>query len=146
MEAGGKWYWWTYLQGGNGDADIEDGLVDTAEEGEGGVNAESGGDPDTPERELVGRCCVPWGAQLAALWPPGGVGGTEAKEGQDQYKEDLPCRSDGEESACNAGDPGSVPGSGRSSGERQGDPLQCSCLEPGGLQCMGSQSQTWLSN
>ena len=29
----------------------------------------------------------------------------------------------------NAGDPGSIPGSGRSSGEGNGDPLQYSCLE-----------------
>ena len=32
-------------------------------------------------------------------------------------------------SACNAGDPGSVPGSGRSPGERNGYPLQHSCPE-----------------
>ena len=32
-------------------------------------------------------------------------------------------------SAYNAGDPGSIPGSGRSSGEGNGSPLQCSCLE-----------------
>ena len=30
----------------------------------------------------------------------------------------FPGGSDGEESACNAGDPGSIPGSGRSTGER----------------------------
>ena len=41
----------------------------------------------------------------------------------------LPCSSDGKESACNAGDPGSIPGSGRSSGEGNGNPLQKSCLE-----------------
>ena len=35
----------------------------------------------------------------------------------------------GKESACNAGDPGSIPGSGRSPGEGNGNPLQCSCLE-----------------
>ena len=35
---------------------------------------------------------------------------------------------DGKESACNAGDPGSVPGLGRSSGEGNGNPLQCSYL------------------
>ena len=29
----------------------------------------------------------------------------------------------GEESKCNVGDPGSIPGLGRSSGERNGDPL-----------------------
>ena len=33
------------------------------------------------------------------------------------------------ESACNAGDPGSIPGSGRSPGEGNGNPLQYSCLE-----------------
>ena len=41
----------------------------------------------------------------------------------------LPCGSDGKESACNAGDLGSVPGLGRSPGEGHGDPLQYSCLE-----------------
>ena len=34
-----------------------------------------------------------------------------------------------EDSACNAGDPGSIPGLGRSSAERKGYPLQYSCLE-----------------
>ena len=37
--------------------------------------------------------------------------------------------SDGKESTCNAGYPGSIPGSGRSPGERNGNPLQHSCLE-----------------
>ena len=37
--------------------------------------------------------------------------------------------SDGKESAYNAGDPGSIPGSGRSPGEGNGNPLQYSCLE-----------------
>ena len=35
----------------------------------------------------------------------------------------------GKVSACNAGDSGSVPGSGRSPGEGNGNPLQHSCLE-----------------
>ena len=34
-----------------------------------------------------------------------------------------------EESACHAGDPGSIPGSGRCPGEGNGSPLQYSCLE-----------------
>ena len=34
--------------------------------------------------------------------------------------------SAGKESACNAGNPGLIPGSGRSTGERIGYPLQCS--------------------
>ena len=33
------------------------------------------------------------------------------------------------ESACNAGDPSLIPGSGRSSGEGNGNPFQYSCLE-----------------
>ena len=41
----------------------------------------------------------------------------------------LPYSSDGKESACNAGDLGSIPGSGRSPGEGNGNPLQYSCLE-----------------
>ena len=38
------------------------------------------------------------------------------------------CSSAGKESACNAGDPGSIPESGRSPGEANGHPLQSSCL------------------
>ena len=40
----------------------------------------------------------------------------------------LPCGSVGKESACRTGDPGSTPGSGRSLGEGNGNPLQYSCL------------------
>ena len=49
-------------------------------------------------------------------------------------------------SACDVGGPGSIPGSGRSPGEGNGNPLQYSCLEnpmdgePGRLQSTGSQS------
>ena len=43
--------------------------------------------------------------------------------------EGFPGGSDGKESACDAGDPGSIPGSGRSPGEANGNPLQYSCLE-----------------
>ena len=42
---------------------------------------------------------------------------------------DLPCGSDTKESACNAGDPDSIPGSGRYPGEQNSNPLQYSCLE-----------------
>ena len=41
----------------------------------------------------------------------------------------LPGDSAGEESACNAGDPGLIPGLGRSPGEGKGCPLQYSGLE-----------------
>ena len=40
----------------------------------------------------------------------------------------LPDGSDDKESACNAGDPGSIPGSGQSPEEGNGNPLQYSCL------------------
>ena len=41
----------------------------------------------------------------------------------------FPGSSDGEESACNVEDLGSIPGLGRSAGEGNGNPLQYSCLE-----------------
>ena len=39
------------------------------------------------------------------------------------------CGSDGKESACNVGDLGLILGLGRSPGEGNGNPLQCSCLD-----------------
>ena len=51
---------------------------------------------------------------------------------------------------ANAGDAGVIPGSGRSPGEVNGIPLSFSALrislseESGGLQFIGSQSQTWI--
>ena len=41
----------------------------------------------------------------------------------------FPGGSDGKESACSAGDPGSIPGLGRSPEEGNGNPLQYSCQE-----------------
>ena len=41
----------------------------------------------------------------------------------------FPCSSVGKESACSTGDPGSIPGLGRSPREGNGNPLQYSCLE-----------------
>ena len=41
----------------------------------------------------------------------------------------LPGGSDAKESVCNAGDPASIPGSGRYPREGNGNPLQYSCLE-----------------
>ena len=55
----------------------------------------------------------------------------------------------GKESTCNARDVGLIPGSGRSSGEGNGNPLQYPSLgnpkEPGRLQSMGLQEwdKTW---
>ena len=57
----------------------------------------------------------------------------------------FPGSSVGKESACSAEDPGSIPGSRRSPGERNGNPLQYPCLEnpmtekPSGLQSTGLQ-------
>ena len=68
-----------------------------------------------------------------------------------EIKIGLPGGSDGKESACNAGNPGLIPGSGRSP-EGIGNPLQYSYLENPldradcGLQSMGSQGQTRLSD
>ena len=49
--------------------------------------------------------------------------------GRQVYVRGFPGDLDGKESACNTGDPGSIPGSGRSRGEGNGNPLQYSCLE-----------------
>ena len=64
-----------------------------------------------------------------------------------------PGSSVGKESACSAGDPGSIPGSGRYAGEGNGNPLQYSCLENpldrGAWQatvCGVAKSRTRLSN
>ena len=45
------------------------------------------------------------------------------------YKTGFPGGSDGKESACNAGDVGLIPESGRSPGGGNGYPLQYSCLK-----------------
>ena len=65
----------------------------------------------------------------------------------------FPGGSDGKASACNVGDPASIPGSGRSHGEGNGNPLQYSCLEnsmDGGAWWATvhgvAQSRTWLSD
>ena len=58
--------------------------------------------------------------------------GKAKSEDQGQYliiSADFPGGSDGKASVYNAGDPGSIPGLGRSPGEGNGNPLQYSCLE-----------------
>ena len=79
-------------------------------------------------------CCWPeffvkvhpcWGSGSSHVDVAGGLG-TE----RDQPIFISIAVSDGKESACNAGHPGSIPESGRSPGGRgDGNPLQCSCLE-----------------
>ena len=55
---------------------------------------------------------------------------TAAMKLKDAYSlEGFPCGSDSKASAYNAGEPSSIPGSGSSSGEGNGNPLQYSCLE-----------------
>ena len=65
----------------------------------------------------------------------------------------FPCGLDGKASAHNAGDPGSIPRSGRSPREGNGNPLQYSCLEnsmDGGAWWATvhgiTKSRTWLSD
>ena len=62
---------------------------------------------------------------------------------------DFPGGAEGKASACNVGELGSIPGSGKSPGEGNGTQLQSSCLEnsmDGGtfqaIQSMGSQRVT----
>ena len=69
------------------------------------------------------------------------------------FYSDFPGSSDGKASAYDAGDPGLIPGLGRSSGEGNGTPLQYSCLENpmDGRAWWATvhevtKSQTWLSD
>ena len=59
-------------------------------------------------------CQLDWVTQYPAIWSdiPG-----------------FPHGSDGKASACNAGDLGLIPGSGRTPGKGNGNPLQYSCLQ-----------------
>ena len=58
----------------------------------------------------------------------------------------LPDSSVGKESTCNAGDPNSIPGSGRSTGERIGYPLQDSWASLVALLVKNppSMQETWV--
>ena len=47
----------------------------------------------------------------------------------EQWTGSFLCGSAGKESAYNAGDPGLIPGLGRSPGEGNGNPLQYACIE-----------------
>ena len=61
---------------------------------------------------------------------------------------DFPCGSAGKESACSEGDPGLIPGLGRSPGEGKGYPLQYSDLE-NSMDCLVhgvAKSRTGLSD
>ena len=60
----------------------------------------------------------------------------------------FPGSSASEESACNAGDPGSVPGLGRSPGEGIGDPLQHSwaSLVAQTVKSLPAMWETWVQS
>ena len=69
------------------------------------------------------------------------------------WDKSFPCSSVSKESACNAGDPGLIPGLGRSLGEGNGNSIQYSCLENsmdrGDWETpspRGCKSWTWLSD
>ena len=59
---------------------------------------------------------------------------------------DFPGGSDAKESACNAGDPASIPGSGRSSGEENGYPFQYSwaSLVAHTVKNLPAMQETWV--
>ena len=57
----------------------------------------------------------------------------------------FPGDLDGKESACNAGDLGSIPGLGRSPGEGNGYPLQYSCLENSKDRGVWKAIVTWVT-
>ena len=78
-----------------------------------------------------------WESRVLVIGPPGSI--------TSYYFGDIPGGSDSKESVCNAEDLGLIPGSRRSSGGGNGNPLQYSCLEnsmdraPRGLQSTGLQ-------
>ena len=84
------------------------------------------------QRSLAGY--IPWGLKSR----------TQLSEFHFQFL-GFPSGSAGKESACNAGDLGLIPGSGRSPGEGNGNPLQYLAWripwtgKPGGLSSIGSQ-------
>ena len=58
----------------------------------------------------------------------------------------VPDSSVGKESACNAGDPGSIPGSGRSAGKQISYPLQYSWVSPVAqlVKNLSAMQKTWV--
>ena len=67
--------------------------------------------------------------RVELLAPPGPLSGCCGTHPFSPPKWDFPSSSDSQESTCNAEDPGSIPGSGRSPGEGNGSLLQYFCLE-----------------
>ena len=46
-------YWWIYVQGRNGDLDVENGLVDTVGEEQSGTNGESSSSNVIPDWNII---------------------------------------------------------------------------------------------
>ena len=67
-------------------------------------------------------------SEQTCCWQGASVVGKEGCRAWGQHMRASGYRVDGKASAYNAGDPGSIPGSGRSPGEGNGNPLQYSCL------------------
>ena len=65
----------------------------------------------------------------ARVWEWGAIAFSDPNELDHTNYKGFPHSSVGKESACNAGDLGLIPGSGRSPGEGNGNPLQYLCLE-----------------
>ena len=61
--------------------------------------------------------------QIVQGWTAAALGGLLFFSEVQWGSRGFPGGSDGKESACSAGDPGSIPGSGRSAGEGNGNPL-----------------------
>ena len=179
-----KWCGWDYLQGRNRDAGIENGLVDAGKEGEGGASWESSIARNTLTRlKQRANGKLLWDRALSSGLCDDQRGRMHGEEGGsrgrgsvytyscftslcrrnrhstlNQLSSDLkrlPGASVGKEFACNVGDPGSIPGWGRSLGEGNGNPLQYSCLENPmdrgawrGTQSRGSQwvGHNWVTN
>ena len=78
----------------------------------------------------MNTCCIAQGRLPNALWRLEWEG--SPKQRGYMCMCDFPGGASGKESACSAGaegDPGSIPGSERSPGGGNGNPLQYSCLE-----------------
>ena len=66
-------------------------------------------------------CCDSWGHKESDM--------TEWLNWTELIQQEIPCGSDGEESSCNAGDPGSIPELGRSHWGGNGNPLRYSWMD-----------------
>ena len=75
-------------------------------------------------------------------------GSLEPREGHRSQIRNRPDSSMGKESACSAGDPGSTPGSGRSTGEGIGYPLQYSwaSLVAQLVKNLPAMQETWVQS